>query len=167
MHSHQVFLWNRKHLHHPTDKSHQKKTLISINISLCFKFLECTFFSLNFMSIEYSWKIMSHTWRVFSFVIFSITCMFTIQYYVKVTLTSFRTVTTELIIFIVNNSKQRQLQTTNRWKVWQLHKWDFEEGNLAAEDSSDIESDAVEGWWTKSNKKLLNLKMRHVGNYNK
>ena len=35
--------------------------------------------------------------------------------------------------------------------------------NLAAEGSSDSESDAVEGRWAKSSKKLLNLKLRHVG----
>ena len=35
--------------------------------------------------------------------------------------------------------------------------------NLAAVGSSDSESDAVEGWWTKSTKTPLNLKLRHVG----
>ena len=42
-----------------------------------------------------------------------------------------------------------------------MHKRDFEE--LAAEDSSDSESNAVEdNWWTKLNKKLQNMKLRHV-----
>ena len=36
--------------------------------------------------------------------------------------------------------------------------------NLAAEDGSDSESNAVEdNWWIKSNQKLQSMKLRHVG----
>ena len=62
---------------------------------------------------------------------------------------------------IVNNSKDEK-----RWNKTDGRFDDCISGilkNLAAEDSSNSQIDAAEGWWTKSNKKLLNLKLRHVG----